>query len=157
MTGQNMDAYLRILTMYGDKCKVLVATRDQTKIEWQNIESIPEAKVGLFRTRHGKTLVDAKTQCSIQEKDPAPRQVDPMRVRPVMEVQSILPSFEQVLSPYQLQAAILPVKIYSVDQTKKTAIVLHAGSNEKVSVPWKDVLVLNPSLLAEHMVEKLLA
>jgi hypothetical protein len=80
---------------------------------------------------------------------------NPGRRRPVEHIPAFLPTFKDIADPSMLTAMIQPSAIHSIDMVKKTAIVSYPRSAEKVTVSLHDVMILNPELLANWLVQRL--
>lgn len=137
----------QLLARYHTKCKVLCVSGNALDWSWREASSIPADALAAFDNENGPRLVDAAVQCSQGD---LPRK---SATRTIEQTPSIIPSFTQLTNPSVLQAPGQPIKIHSIDEEKKTAVVSCSKSPNRIVMPWKAILSQNPELLATFMIE----
>lgn len=141
-----------IIGRYGDLCRVVYLTPTSETVRWVNVCDIPPDVVGEFVNCGGPAFVDIGTSPDLLAEALDPEYMA-HPIRRVIQHPAFLPTFGDVAHASMLQSQIQPVSVVSVDRNKKTAMVLLGSSTDARSMSWKDVMTLNPQLLAQFLVD----
>lgn len=143
-----------IVGQYGDMYKTVSVGAGGLSRTWMHVSQIPpvvfeQCRVTPVIYQDAETNTDSVSESQAGELDLV------LPVRPLEFQQNILSSFKEVPNASVMQALIQPVKIYSIDKIKKTALVSYSCTSERMQMSWKDLIVLNPHLLASELVNQI--